>query len=71
MYDEEKEFLIKNIVVNAKRIKEDLEIEVAKKEIVAKKGDWLVTMKNGKKMVIDKEKFDRDYILLEDNLSND
>lgn len=60
----EKEYLIKNIVVTAKRLEANVEVYVAKKQRVAQVGDWLVRHKGGKILIETAENFANQYFPL-------
>jgi len=65
MFDgSEKEYLIKNIVVTAKKLDADVEVYVAQKQRVAKSGDWLVRYKDGKVLLETEESFKKHYFPL-------
>jgi len=62
--DEPKEYLIRNIVVEAVRVKNDIEIMVSTRKKIAKAGDWIVTHKDGKKLIVSGKEFANKYMPL-------
>jgi len=61
---EEKEFLFRDIIVTAHQLSKNM----VKEQVIVKKGDWLVTHKDGVQKVVACEDFIKNYTLLEQKL---
>jgi hypothetical protein len=59
-----REYLIRNIVVNAYQINHEIEMEVTTSKQIAKPGDWVVIHKNGKTKIVSAERFSKEYMPL-------
>jgi hypothetical protein len=70
MKTKKREFWTKNIVVEAYQVEDDIEVEVTESRIVAKRGDWVVTAKDGKTRVIDNRYFHENYFEINDHLED-
>lgn len=62
--EEQKQYLIRNIVVEATRVQENIEVEVSTTKKIAKHGDWVVTFKTGKKIIVKARDFEKNYMSL-------